>query len=334
MLQRSRYLQWRPDQIRQGRARGDTGRGNYTTSWCTLHTILEKRRYLARGSPQSRIDWVVLKTRGAWERGSSWPTISLAVMATLLSGGVSAEEIVTCADGSTQSFANGPPFCAHHGGATGLARREALSGEGGWKTSTRTPASSRVVCADGATQSFSVGPPYCIDHGGISGAIRGNMPSLEANMRPFQGTTATERVACADGTSQSLSNGPPFCTNHGGSKGIVGQMGLPSQGAVTAYRPPMAPPSEPGDSKPSSFSWADLVVGVLIIGAAAAIIQGDTGGHNGAYSSIVDYSWRWDLFRDQYGYRQWACRGMQTGQFAEEYKCASQLKADFTWPGE
>ncbi|MCF4010649.1 hypothetical protein [Rheinheimera sp. UJ63] len=47
----------------------------------------------------------------------------------------------------------------------------------------------------------------------------------------------------------------------------------------------------------------------------------------------VDSVWKWDQFQSPNAYGNvWACRGTTTGQFADDYKCASELKIDNTWP--
>lgn len=49
---------------------------------------------------------------------------------------------------------------------------------------------------------------------------------------------------------------------------------------------------------------------------------------------VLDISWAWDSFLDQNGLRRWACRGKNTGEFADETSCSSQTKTDATWPGD
>ena len=44
-----------------------------------------------------------------------------------------------------------------------------------------------------------------------------------------------------------------------------------------------------------------------------------------------DWDWAWDQFYKD-GYLVWACRGMQTGQFAEEWHCSPKVKTDYAWP--
>lgn len=75
---------------------------------------------------------------------------------------------------------------------------------------------------------------------------------------------------------------------------------------------------------------AAIFLAVLAVGAAAA--AGSGGGGN-SYAGTRDYNWAWDQFANQNGVLVWACRGIQTGQFAEEYHCMGKFKADTVWPG-
>ena len=47
-----------------------------------------------------------------------------------------------------------------------------------------------------------------------------------------------------------------------------------------------------------------------------------------------DRNWAWDQFYHSSGSLVWACRGMQTGQFAEKYKCDMKPRHDLTWPSK
>jgi hypothetical protein len=52
-----------------------------------------------------------------------------------------------------------------------------------------------------------------------------------------------------------------------------------------------------------------------------------------AYTS-PDYEWDWDAFYNEYRQLVWACRGVQTGQFSTDDKCAFKPKTDLRWPGK
>jgi hypothetical protein len=47
-----------------------------------------------------------------------------------------------------------------------------------------------------------------------------------------------------------------------------------------------------------------------------------------------DIDWAWDQFHHSTGSLVWACRGIQTGQFAEHTKCAGKSKNDDRWPNK
>lgn len=84
------------------------------------------------------------------------------------------------------------------------------------------------------------------------------------------------------------------------------------------------------DSENSEFSWLNsILTGVVVLGAAVAASKG--GGGGGAYQP-EDYDWDWDQFYNQYRVLVWACRGVQTGQFAELERCSYKYKTDLRWP--
>lgn len=74
-------------------------------------------------------------------------------------------------------------------------------------------------------------------------------------------------------------------------------------------------------------------VGVVAL-ALVAIAKGGggSGGGQNYGANTVDTGWAWDGFYSN-GLYQWACRGVQTGRFAEEWHCAGQTKVDSYWPG-
>ena len=53
----------------------------------------------------------------------------------------------------------------------------------------------------------------------------------------------------------------------------------------------------------------------------------------GAPSRTSDTQWAWDEINHSSG-RIWRCRGIQTGQFAPDYRCSGMPKVDYRWPGE
>ncbi len=50
-----------------------------------------------------------------------------------------------------------------------------------------------------------------------------------------------------------------------------------------------------------------------------------------AYNA-ADQEWDWDGFYNEYRQIVWACRGVQTGQFAFDERCAFKTKTDYRWP--
>lgn len=74
------------------------------------------------------------------------------------------------------------------------------------------------------------------------------------------------------------------------------------------------------------------MVALLLIGAAAK-----GGGRPSApitYSgAAADREWDWDQFYNPQYVLVWGCRGVQTGQFADESQCIGRAKTDMRWPG-
>lgn len=82
-----------------------------------------------------------------------------------------------------------------------------------------------------------------------------------------------------------------------------------------------------------------IALGVGALAVAAALVAGSKkgGGSVPAQSyapTPVDYSWQWDQFYNAYRQLVWACRGEQTGQFAELSKCAGKAQLDWKWPSK
>jgi len=72
-------------------------------------------------------------------------------------------------------------------------------------------------------------------------------------------------------------------------------------------------------------------VTVVVLGVVAAALAASGGG--GGSGGITDTSWAWDEFRAQNGSMLWACRGRQTGQFADQWRCSGLPMNDWAWPG-
>lgn len=76
------------------------------------------------------------------------------------------------------------------------------------------------------------------------------------------------------------------------------------------------------------------IAAAILAGAVVAIAAEGGGGGGGGGSYVADYQWEWDEFYDQYGNLIWRCRGVQTGQFAEDSRCGYKVKSDWKWPSK
>ena len=47
-----------------------------------------------------------------------------------------------------------------------------------------------------------------------------------------------------------------------------------------------------------------------------------------------DRDWAWDQFYHSTGSLVWACRGIQTGRFAEKTRCYGKPRNDYRWPNK
>ena len=90
-------------------------------------------------------------------------------------------------------------------------------------------------------------------------------------------------------------------------------------------------------------NWGDTALLIIGVAAAAALIDeaADSGGGYPSSSSstdnddyplsVIDSDWDWDGFWNS-GTYVWMCRGIQTGRFAPNEKCAFDYKDDSRWP--
>ena len=77
---------------------------------------------------------------------------------------------------------------------------------------------------------------------------------------------------------------------------------------------------------------AGIVLGAALIAAAAS---GGGGGYgSGGYTPVSDYQWDWDQFYGSAGQLVWVCRGVQTAQFADLWRCSGKTQSDFRWPAK
>jgi len=72
---------------------------------------------------------------------------------------------------------------------------------------------------------------------------------------------------------------------------------------------------------------------VLVI-AGAAYAAASSGGGGGGSTAINDYQWDWDVFYNQYGQLVTYCRGVQTGQFSDNWHCNGLPVTDARWPSK
>lgn len=80
-----------------------------------------------------------------------------------------------------------------------------------------------------------------------------------------------------------------------------------------------------------------VAIGAAIIVTAALVAtassDGGTGGGGESASPGQDSQWAWDQFLAERGQMMTRCRGVQTGRFAEDWRCAGRYVNDLTWPG-
>jgi hypothetical protein len=86
------------------------------------------------------------------------------------------------------------------------------------------------------------------------------------------------------------------------------------------------------DEKNAATAVAILAVAAVVVAAAAA--GGGGGSSYSAPSATQDYDWDWDQFYNASYQLVWACRGLQTGQFAELRHCSGDYKSDSRWPAK
>lgn len=83
----------------------------------------------------------------------------------------------------------------------------------------------------------------------------------------------------------------------------------------------------------AGVDWGTVAAVIIVAGVVAAAASAASDGGGGGYSAPAsDYDWDWDAFNDQYYNLQWRCRGIQTGEFADNDNCAFDYKDDDRWP--
>ncbi|MES2899503.1 MAG: hypothetical protein V4723_07230 [Pseudomonadota bacterium] len=78
------------------------------------------------------------------------------------------------------------------------------------------------------------------------------------------------------------------------------------------------------------------IAAAVVVGAAAVAVARYGGGVGVGASTGAshDYDWDWDQFYDRHFQLVWACRGIQTGQFANTSNCAYKTQTDYRWPAK
>lgn len=77
----------------------------------------------------------------------------------------------------------------------------------------------------------------------------------------------------------------------------------------------------------------DRNMSLIIIGAGVAATAAASSG-GGGFAPVTDYDWAWDEFYNDQFQLAWACRGRQTGEFADQWRCSGKPQIDHTWPGK
>jgi hypothetical protein len=73
--------------------------------------------------------------------------------------------------------------------------------------------------------------------------------------------------------------------------------------------------------------------GLLLTASVAAVVYASQSRAAFPVTASYDSSWDWDQFADKSGNLVWACRGVQTGQFADQHHCTGRPISDWRWPG-
>ena len=110
--------------------------------------------------------------------------------------------------------------------------------------------------------------------------------------------------------------------------------------APSSNESPAAPLPSPREEAPSSGNAGKVLLGAIAAIAVGVLLGKAIGRGGGGFApapipkaATSDYEWDWDEFRDGGGHLVWLCRGVQTGQFAEDARCLGRAKIDFRWPG-
>ena len=79
----------------------------------------------------------------------------------------------------------------------------------------------------------------------------------------------------------------------------------------------------------------NIAIGLgVLLGAAVVAKAAKHGAFGNGGQSANDWDWDWDEFYNQNHQLVWACRGVQTGRFADQYHCNGKPQTDLRWPNK
>jgi hypothetical protein len=177
----------------------------------------------------------------------------------------------------------------------------------------------------------------------LSGCMHSGIPASSINNKYISSNCSYSLTYTRCSTYSNCDTGPSSnicsCTYKGGVKftGALNQKGeqwcgvqTNNDGSSYLITNGKATNQKVGlDVGSTALAIVGVAVAAAIVGAAA-----DSGGGGGDYSSpsSEDTDWDWDGFYDSYGIFQWRCRGITTGQFADDSNCLWDTKIDDRWP--
>lgn len=77
-----------------------------------------------------------------------------------------------------------------------------------------------------------------------------------------------------------------------------------------------------------------LIATAAVLVVAGIVYAAVKSGGGGGSTAVNDYQWDWDVFYNEQGQLAAYCRGVQTGQFADEWHCNGLPVTDARWPGK
>ena len=74
------------------------------------------------------------------------------------------------------------------------------------------------------------------------------------------------------------------------------------------------------------------IAGAAFLIGAGAYAATHNGGGAPASGQPIDYDWDWDFTYINGQQRGWTCRGVQSGQYADQSHCLNMAQTDWRWP--